>query len=250
MKFYNELLKDFLDLLKELNTSYIQEYNKLLFQNLDILFDTIKDSSISKDTICYSVAPLQILLPESLSHTIPNDVNAMTLLLSLRNIKIINSKNKIINPIDRLESFNIVIQGENDEGGEFISAWHLDKREESNSYNFSEPIFHFTFGGYKMENKHKDSNWDYGQLLLMRTPRIMHPPLDIILGIDFVLNQYVSKEYSTLFISNKRYIDIVSQIKDLIWKPYAVAFAKKMHNDFSKIDGLNFDDQFVNSITG
>ncbi len=251
MQYYKNLIIDFHKLIEEINISYMQEFSNSLFSNLEILYKTIKESYITNNSIAYSVATLQINLPESLSHTIPTGANSIIVYFSVKNIELKRNKNNIIsNPIERLDSFNIVIKGEDINKNELISSWHLDKKIVSNKYNFIEPEFHFTFGGYKMENKYENNNCDFGQLLLMRTPRIMHPPLDLILGIDFILNNYISKKYNDLFICNKKYIKIIQKIKELIWRPYALAFAKKMQNDFSKLNKLKFDNEFVNSITG
>jgi len=250
MQIYKKLIEDFFKLLKDLNTPYIQEYGYSLFLNINILYDTIKDSRISNNIISYSILPLKIKIPENLSHTIPTGAKDIVLCFSVKNISITQDKDIISNPIKKLDTFNIVIKGKDADENELISSWHLDKKIISDTYNCREPEFHFTFGGYKMENESKENNLDYGQLLLLRTPRIMHPPLDLILGIDFILNNYMSKKYSGIFINEKKYIKIINQVKELIWQPYALAFAKKMQNDFSKIDKLKFDSNFVDSITG
>ena len=247
MQYYKNLIQDFHRLIIELNTSYIQEFSSSLFLNLEILHNTIKESNTIDNSIAYSLAPLQINLPESLSHTIPIGSNSIIVHFSVKNINLKRNESVITNPIDRLDSFNIVIKGKDIDENELISSWHLDKRKVSDCYNFIEPEFHFTFGGHYMDS---NSSWDFGQLLLMRTPRIMHPPLDLILGIDFILNNYISKEYNSIFIGDKRYIEIIQKVKELIWRPYALSFAKKMQNDFSRIDNLKFDKVFINSITG
>jgi len=246
MQFYKDLIEDFFKLLNDLNTTYFYEHDDLLFINLEILYNTIKESKISDNTISYNVQPLIIKIPESLSHTIPTGANDIVIYFSVKNISITKDKDIVSNPIKKLDTFNIVIKGKDKKENELISSWHLDKKIVSDTYTFSEPEFHFTFGGYKME----ESNLDFGQLLLMRTPRIMHPPLDLILGIDFILKNYISKKYNDTFINDKKYIEIINEVKKLIWKPYAFAFAKKTQNDFSKNNKLKFDTDFVNSITG
>lgn len=91
-------------------------------------------------------------------------------------------------------SFNIVIKGsdKNNASSELIYAIHFDKhnfkeQEEGNAPNQAHPAYHFQFGGNKLEDEEK---LDSGRVLFLDAPRIMHHPMELILGIDFILSNF------------------------------------------------------------
>lgn len=58
----------------------------------------------------------------------------------------------------------------------------------NNNQEYIHPHFHLTWGGDTMKGL------GLGDVLLLPTPRISYPPLDIILGIDFVLSNFVKAD--------------------------------------------------------
>ena len=77
----------------------------------------------------------------------------------------------------------VTVEGKN-QNGLFKSSWHLDY-DNNNVQDFIHPHFHITWGGNKM----KDLN--LGEVLLLPTPRFSYPPMDIVLGVDFILSNFV-----------------------------------------------------------
>jgi hypothetical protein len=91
-------------------------------------------------------------------------------------------------------SFNVVIKGRNkhNANSKLIYAIHFDKhnlheQEEGNTPNQAHPAYHFQFGGNKLEDQEK---LDSGRALFLDAPRIMHHPMELILGIDFILSNF------------------------------------------------------------
>jgi hypothetical protein len=124
-------------------------------------------------------------------------------------------------------------------------VWHLDK-DAAPSFDFSHPLYHFQFGGKEIV---KDTGFDLGSLLLLEAPRMMHPPMDIILAIDFIIhNFYDAKERADL-IKEKGYITAIKVAKEQFWKPYSMAFASNFY-DFSSPMAFNIDKTFSNNILG
>lgn len=166
----------------------------------------------------------------------PSGINVIKVKLEVA-VTFNNSLNKKI--IDPLNNLNFVIVAFSDKPDSYIS-WHLDRCEPNNTgLDFLHPQYHLTFGGKKIKEKlQKETQSDYfGNTLLLNTPRFMHLPMDIILGVDFVLNHYVAKEFSHFFIENKEYQRIVDKMKDFLWKPYALALASNFDsNNYNQID--------------
>ena len=111
------------------------------------------------------------------------------------------------------------------------------------------PIYHLTFGGTHMENL-QNSGSDFGRALILRTPRITHPPMEVILGIDFIFNHFIPKSELDL-LSDRRYIEVINELKSYIWLPYSLAIAKNYCERIS-IDSqpYSFDEAFVKSVLG
>jgi len=114
-----------------------------------------------------------------------------------------------------------------------ICCWHLDKHGYPPS-KVSHPKYHLTFGGKHMK-EHSDS---LGKLLLMPTPRIMYPPLDIVLSCDFIIKNYYEKRKSNNITKEPLYKEIVERAKEKYWKVFGEAFVSKWH-DQHEVDNLS-----------
>jgi len=110
------------------------------------------------------------------------------------------------------------------------------------------PVYHLTFGGHHMENQQTDENDEFGRALIIRTPRIMHSPMELILGLDFIFNHFIPSTELDL-LSDRSYISVVKTLKANLWMPFALALAKN-YCDNIDIDGdpFEFDKKFVSSV--
>ncbi len=111
---------------------------------------------------------------------------------------------------------NIEIKAVEEEGGHRKFSWHLDCEENTNG-KFVHPHFHFHAGGRKI------SGLNTGRLLMLSSPRIAYPPMDLPLAINFVIRNFVhrdnmSEQYAIL--DNKEYKNAVKLSETNILKPY------------------------------
>jgi hypothetical protein len=67
-----------------------------------------------------------------------------------------------------------------------------------------------------------DASFDYGTGLILESPRIAHPPMDAILGIDFVLTNYFCSSRLD-FREEGDYSNLLRAAQKRIWLPYARA---------------------------
>lgn len=112
-------------------------------------------------------------------------------------------------------------------------AWHFEKHPDRKADNtpedtpeFHHPLYHLHFGGYEVTDEEEE--FEYGNILIIEAPRIMHPPMDIVLAIDFVLNNFYSYHSCQPFIdltTEPDYIRIVNNARERFWKPFAFGFA-------------------------
>ena len=183
-------------------------------------------------------------------HTRPLKVNKLhsaglgfaKVLLSVScNCNSVNNDAKIEDPIIELATklviqFEYIEEGKPDEFKVIQSSWHLDKHSPDNAVESSHPLYHYEFGGTEIN---KDIDFNFGDFFLIDTPRIMHPPLDIVLAIDFIIKNYYKKEDHISLTGQKLYKRYIKNAQLRIWKPYAISFASNFH-DFGEdtiVDG-------------
>lgn len=144
---------------------------------------------------------------------------------------------EIIDPLVSL-SFDLEIEGFQDNSKEndldkLYCAWHLDRhigKKGDNKTKYSHPMYHFTFGGEKMEEKGEI----FGDCLILPAPRISYPPMDAILGIDFILQNYLHKDKIDDIISDTEYISIIQRAQQRILRPYFLSLASFWNNEIFK----------------
>lgn len=132
-------------------------------------------------------------------------------------------------------NFNIFVKGYWDKSASVdddsnFFCWHLD-REPATDGNFIHPYYHFHAGGHHIEGR------DPGELLLISSPRLPHPPMDIFLAIHFViLNFFNTKDFSAqkLILKDDVYQSIIERAQKRVIDPYFSALNDKDHENYSK----------------
>jgi hypothetical protein len=260
------LLQEFYGVIKAQNNSYKRTYNTPLFNvtQLDNLQTAADNTSILTKEAGYSsvLSSLVVHVPNKPRDTAnPDGVKMIDVRLEVEiDLSQIDNK-KIIDPIKKL-GFAVTVSSKNPIA---FQSWHLDKQGEpkpgAKPDAHIHPEYHVSFGGGNITKARRqeldedifDQNVeiDFGQTLFIGTPRFMHPPMDIILGIDFILCHYVAKEYAEYFTGNPKYQRIVQTMKDALWKPYAYAFANNFCKELTADNQpLNLDSKFCESVIG
>lgn len=96
------------------------------------------------------------------------------------------------------------------------SSWHLDKHGFDEETEFMHPIYHLSFGGIEFEEELDAKN---EAILLVDSPRIAHPPMDAILGIDFIITNFLGNSLSSVR-DDGYYVNLLSEMQRKLWKPY------------------------------
>jgi hypothetical protein len=214
----------------------------------------IKTLQESGNLISYSFTTMSFYIEKKLlpSHSIPKEFKYIEIVLSISDEIKINkiNNNHIQDPINQLDKFNISLFCDKKN---YTSSWHLDRdipEDHDGTSSNLHPLYHLTFGGYHMENLQKEGVDEFGRLLILRTPRIMHPPMELILGIDFIFNHFIPKNELEL-LGDHGYLDIIKKVKKYFWLPYSLAIAKNYCERISIDNQTNtFDSNFVNSVIG
>lgn len=101
--------------------------------------------------------------------------------------------------------------------------WHLDTHvdtKDSTPPAEAHPMFHLHFGGHRMADRRILSPGCWGQMLEMRGPRFVHPPMDLVLALDFVLSNATGPRWKDEFCKNQVYRSVVCNAQHRFWRPY------------------------------
>lgn len=171
----------------------------------------------------YSIKDFIINVDTSSSIQYPMSVKKATLLFSIDVVgEYNNSGNIFIDPFKSLE-FNIVIDGLSRGSKNHVFSYHLDRDlKGKNPSNEVHPCYHFHYGGRKLKDY---TNKNFGNSLILDMPRIMHYPMDFILGLDFIVSNFSPDLWKKMRKDN-RYIKLIKQSQERVMKPYFGAMAQ------------------------
>lgn len=155
--------------------------------------------------------------------TIPSSVGEY--LQVVMNFKIQGRCSTDLIDLIKLLEFSIVVT--NDEGT-LLSSWHFDKHIVSDDNEEDEedeegegepedahPLYHFQYGGKNLAPL--DGN--HGGILILPSPRIGHPPMDVVLAIDFILSNFAGVHWKSLR-EKPDYSSRLSDAQNRYLKPY------------------------------
>lgn len=126
-----------------------------------------------------------------------------------------------IDPLTHVE-LSVNILGRNEENKNLICAWHFDRHISENDDNEPlepHPLYHFQFGGRSIHNLDDNEDYDFGSSLFMESPRLFHPPLNLILSINFLIAQFYSDKWKNLKLESD-YRRIVKREQNEYWAPF------------------------------
>jgi hypothetical protein len=121
---------------------------------------------------------------------------------------------------------NVILTG-TAKNGTAMFAWHLDRDSGASQSDDLHPRYHFQHAGQMM--RVREDEW--GQSLFLDPPRLMHPPLDGLLAVDFVLGAYLAKRYQNECVKDATYTHLMSSAQRRAWTGFANAIASFRDGD-------------------
>ncbi len=207
------------------------------------LLSKINVSDSTDGTIKYSIEKSEPLIFRNIElerHSIPSgienlpfDNNTFEVHLNMR-LTERDGKDDLFDPIVSL-GVSIKIAAEYFTENDIKSAmcsWHLDRADSSKS-DYCHPIYHLNFGGDQMTALALQNESYFGNLLLLPNPRIIHPPLDLILACDFVINNFYKRDNHKKMTDLPGYKMLINRAAERYWKAYTFAFASKWNKDLN-----------------
>ncbi len=105
--------------------------------------------------------------------------------------------------------------------------WHFDRHVAPDGKDPKpaevHPLFHFHFGGDALATGRQGNDKAWGNLLELHAPRIAHPPMDLVLLIDFLLANFSGQVRQELVANHKDYQDVIQAAQRRFWCPYNTA---------------------------
>jgi hypothetical protein len=101
--------------------------------------------------------------------------------------------------------------------------WHFETHiDETDTIvpDEAHPMFHLHFGGREMAARRQQDPAVWGHSLELKGPRFVHPPLDLILALDFVLSNSTGPLWKHELLTDKQYTAAVRNSQRRFWQPY------------------------------
>jgi hypothetical protein len=232
----------------------IEEARSEVGRELDLLARTLQNTDICPDAWpvfnaarqCRNGAGLPnnqwgyrldqlIFRPGVTERAVPAGVHTVSVELTVEVVSSHWDRHESADPFDTLE-FNLVLQGEYQKEARPVRtflSWHLDRHIEGDDGeeaedegirsgpSFVHPLYHFQLGGQRLWGS-IGQGLEYGNALFLEAPRIAHPPMDAVLGIDFVLTNFFPQARLGVR-SDRTYQNVVAAAQRRCWRPYVHA---------------------------
>lgn len=223
MKRNNQILRDIETLARLLNKYQIKSDNLYLLEQMASNYKLCNECSLKDLTFTFSCAAQK---------PYPNVVKKIAVVIDLNySYGELNTLQDVFNTYQ----LEICIKGyeRNKEIESKYFCWHLD-REINLDGKFIHPLYHFHAGGYLMKDILDAGGADF----VISSPRLAHPPMDVILLIHFIIQNFINKRDEAdmyKITSDEEYVEILARAQNRVLDPYFATFSKdSSHQDYTK----------------
>lgn len=171
----------------------------------------LKDGSADQNIWGYDIQDFKMPLA-TLNHVKPHDITKGEVILNMKLRARIEHWNTFNDPFIEL-GYNVLIRGVGDKIYHF--GFHIDKHTGDTNTDEPHPTYHLQYNFNP--TKTKDPN--LGDLFYIDTPRIMHKPIDFILGISFLTSNFYPIAFEALK-DEREFVKLQENYQHAIWKPY------------------------------
>lgn len=217
MCFRNERAKDLRQLSQLLSRKVGSDFTTSVLetvishlQNKDFI-PKLKDGSTNEGIWGYDVEDFRMPL-DTLSHVNPQDITKGEVILNMKLRAKIDDWNTFNDPFIEL-GYNVMIKGIGEKTYHF--GLHIDKHIGSTVSKEPHPIYHLQYNF----NPTESNKPNLGDLFCIDTPRIMHKPVDFILGIGFLTSNFYPIAFEILK-EDREFVNLQQSYQTAIWKPY------------------------------
>lgn len=188
----------------------------------------------------YDAPNLLFRLPNEPENSTPYPLKKVELSLTVIVRGNTDNLNSCNDPFESL-NFDIIMKGKHDTK-DVRATYHLDRHifeEGDNPSIEAHPCYHFQFGGKKMIEEN-GTPINLGDLMILDSPRISYHPMDLILGVDFLLSNFLPENWNNLTSTVDEYNTLVEKYQNLFLKPYALSIASHWDKRVLNGDSINW----------
>lgn len=210
-KVLNDMIKNLRFLKQALEKKFKTKIDANPFDN--IISDITKTKSMNYKSQVLSIAFEKENIPKYFAK---DRIDTLKIFFSVKVKGNVSDMLEKKDPFNDLE-FNIYARGISKLKKPLMYSMHFDRHiEGGNESKEIHPMYHFQFGGRKIE----DEEIDRGDVLFLDAPRIMHHPMEFILGLDFLLSNFFPVEWKDISRKNQNYKNIVKEYQKHFILPY------------------------------
>lgn len=195
-------VNDYLGLITPHNISY----SKLDFKE-----------NLPDDLWGYHIDGLRIPIDiNTIRHMRPTGFSSAEIIVDLDIESKISEWSNLNDPFTQL-SFRTLLKGVNKiTNKNHYLNFHIDRHNGTETKEIH-PLYHLQYL-QNAKNKEKD-DFCHGDSLQLDIPRMMHFPMELILGVSFVLSNFSPEIYSKL-IQERGYHKLSKEYQEKVWRPY------------------------------
>lgn len=204
--FRNQRKKDVMDFL-------------LILNNLSISHGSIDfKNGLSKEGLWgYTISDITFKVDQSvLRHISPAGFTNVEVIIDLDVESKISEWENLNDPFCSL-NFRSLIKGTNSKTNKLhYLSFHIDRHNGSET-NEIHPLYHLQY----VQNckKNEKEEFDHGDTFQLDVPRMMHLPMELILGVSTILSNFSPSKYSEL-IENRQFVNLCKTYQKYVWHPY------------------------------
>jgi hypothetical protein len=164
----------------------------------------------------YSVTDIELEI-KAVRHLKPIGVNKATAYIDINLVSDFRNWEDMKDPFCEL-NMRVVIKGfkpQTEEKNHFF-GFHIDRHHESQDSDEIHPTYHLQY----ILNPKNNPEFDYGSTLNIDSPRFLHLPMDLILGLTYLIANFQPENYRRL-MDDPSVARILKNYQNWIWKPYS-----------------------------
>lgn len=227
MKFRTELASDIdkvYEWLKDSGIIIIGDVTSIINTLKNNTAKTMPESETKESFWGYELDNFVIKITNRPRNSLPKRAKSLEIIFDNHIVADYENLDTIKDPFKYL-TFNMVVLGR-DRNKQYINSWHLD-RHIGGVTKEAHPIYHMHYGGAKLKGR------NLGDSLLLDAPRLVHYPMEFILGIDFILSNFFPKEWEYL-LSETDYPITIKKYQKYFLMPYSYSFTSHWNNNLGK----------------
>lgn len=178
----------------------------------------LKNGESNENIWGYDIVDFKMPL-DTFNHVIPQSINNGEVILNMKLRAKIENWNTFNDPFVELV-FRVMIKGVGDKTYHF--GFHIDKHIGSEIVKEPHPIYHLQYDF----NPTQSATPNLGDLFYIDTPRIMHKPIDFILGIGFLTSNFYPIAFEALN-DEREYVKLNTKYQEAFWRPFFHTIANK-----------------------